>query len=194
MGLIFNVNCYSQYYNLDFEKADSLEKQLLTFIQRSDKSKIAIINSNDIAYKGSSILEIFSLKNKGSEGCTYYTTLPKDYCKGLKKVSITVSSRYQSEQQNGGFWVFATKGNNYLGKATTYPYKIPFPIVFDAKWQPMISPVMPYQWYTNTLEFEVSEDPDDIMIGFFVSNGNVWFDDVQISINNEIRNNFVFKL
>jgi hypothetical protein len=185
----------SKYFNFDFEETDSAGKSIIDFKQICYKSFLEIINNDEISVSGSNCFCITTFNKNRREGCTIYTTLPKEFCKGLRHVQVTISSRYQFTSKNGGFWIFATKGNKNLGKATTCSGYFPFPVVVTPfKWQPKNIPVFPYEWYTDKLDFTIAEDPDELMLGFYVRYRSVWFDNIQIILNDKPINDLVFKI
>ena len=184
----------SNYLNFDFEDTDSIGKTVTKINYMCYKTIVEINRDYEISCKGNNCLCIFSHNNDLKEGCTIYTSLPKDLCKGLRHVQVSLKSRYQSEQQNGGFWVFATKGIKYLGKATTFPGYFPFPIIFTFMWKPRYYPVFPYEWYSYNLDLNIEEDPDELLLGFYVRSGRVWYDDIKITLNNKPVDNLVFQI
>ena len=184
----------SEYLNFDFEETDSVEKEILYFDYRCFKTMLEINRNPEVSFSGNNCLSLNTYNSNWTEGCTIYTSLPIKYCKGLRHVQITLKSRYQFENQNGGFWVFATKGIKYLGKATTYPGYFPFPIIFTFLWKPMLQPVFPYEWYFYKLDFKIDEDPDELLLGFYDKFGRVWYDDIEITLNDKPINNFAFQI
>lgn len=182
------------YYNFDFEDTDTSGKKITAINFICYKTIVEINRNTDISFSGNNCLCLNTHNNNGYEGCTIYTSLPREFCKGLRHVEIIIKSRYQSEYKNGGFWVFATKGNKYLGKATTYHGYFPFPIIYSFMWKPRKFPVFPFEWYTDKLEFNISEDPDELLLGFYVRYGRIWYDDIQITLNGKTVNNLVFMI
>lgn len=189
----FFTSAQSDYFNFGFEDSDTAGKKIISVNYICYKTIVEIERNSEISFSGNNCLCLNTHNNNDYEGCTIYISLPKEFCKDLRHVEVTLKSRYQSDYKNGGFWVFATKGNKYLGKATTYPGYFPFPIIYSFMWKPRKFPVFPYEWYSDKLEFNIGEDPDELLLGFYVRYGRIWYDDIQVTLNDKPVNNLVFK-
>lgn len=184
----------SKYYDFNFELTDTIGKKIIQWEKRYNRSKVYLYSDKNIVKSGTNCLGISAKDWRYYQGCTLYTSLPKELCKGLRKVHVTVNILFSRETQNGGLWVFATKGIKYLGKASTYWGYIPYPIIFTEKWQMRNPFVTPEKWYKYELNYEIEEDPDEILLGFYVRFGYIWYDNIQIILNDKPIENLVFQL
>jgi hypothetical protein len=180
------------YLDLNFEDKNADDNRILKSEYICYKTMLEISRNPEISADGNNCLSIRTW-NQTREGCTIYFSLPEDMRKDLKHVRITLKIRYSQSFPNGGFWVFATKGIRYLGKATTYPGYIPYPIIFTYMWRPKWFPVNTYEWYDYDLSFDIDQDPDDLIFGFFVKSGKVWYDDIQLYLNNNPVENLIIE-
>jgi hypothetical protein len=186
------VQSQVKFVNTDFEKQDTTGKSILTWNYRCYNSEINL--DSTVSFSNKNSLYINSHNRDRKEGCTVYTILPKKYNANLKSINISVRIRFPYDRQTGGFWVFAYKNNRILDGSSTYPYQLPFPLVISKIYKGMNLPISPWDWNIYNIEIPLNEEPDEIMIGFYVSSDNIWFDDLKISINEKIINDFVFQI
>lgn len=185
-------NAQSKFPNTGFEPCNTTGKHVCVFNYRCYKSDIFLDSLVFFAEKNS--LCINSRNRNREEGCTVYAILPKHFCNNLKQINISVRIRFPYDRQNGGFWIFSFKDNKIINGASTYPYKLPFPLILTHIYQGALIPVTAWKWNIYEMEFTFTEDPEEIMFGFYTAKGRIWFDDIKITLNDGPVENIIFQM
>jgi hypothetical protein len=181
-----------KYYNMDFEKTDSIGKKVVQWQYQSQGTEFYVDSTTSATGKHSMFINLRQVEVTG--GLSFYFVLPKVYYAGLRTMNISVKVMTRNEKPCAGLWCSVKKDKVLLAKASTYKGGIPFPInIFPVSGGTNV-PVIPYSWTPYNFEIKVDKDPTEVIIGLAVLRDRAWFDDIIININGKPVNDLVFQM
>ena len=189
--LPLTIQAQKKYFNLDFEKTDSIGKKIFQWKNETFGTEFYVDSATKAQGKSSmfaNLQHVVGVKN----GVPFYFVLPTAYYTGLRSISISLKIMFRNEKPNAGLWCTVKKDNELLATACTYKGNVSMNVIpFSATAGTMV-PVIPYTWtpYNFTIKFD--KDPNFVIIGLILLNDRAWFDNIEIKLNGKPVNDLVF--
>lgn len=169
-----------EFYNLDFEKTDTIGKSIVKWQYETYSMGTKFIIENSNASTGNNCL--FIKKIRPDEPFNNFIVLPKSYYKGFRTFKISLQQKMPYDIPNAGVWFSFKKDKKFIRqnsftKNGDYGHTI-----------------MPFSWTPYSFEVTFDEDPDEVRVGIWVSKDRAWFDNIILEINGKPLTDLVFEI
>lgn len=179
------------YYNLDFERSDTIGYNVIQVKSAFGGTVMAIDSARSVSGKYS--LSINTVNTEiGTYGLITFI-LPKQWNKGLRTIDITVSIFAQNNTPN--FQCIASKGKETIGCNMTCSDSSSWFTekgkgVRPGRYRPgvcLITEVKPAPktdvWTTHSFNITIDKDPTEVMFYLIIPAGITLFDNLSITLN-----------
>jgi hypothetical protein len=185
------IQAQKKYYNLDFEKTDSIGKKVFQWKNETFGTEFYVDSTTKAQGKNSmfaNLQHVVDVKN----GVPFYFVLQKANYAGLRAISISVKIMFRNEKPNAGLWCTVKKDNELLGSKCTYKGNVSMNVIPFSATAGTSVPVIPYTWIPYNFTIKFDNDPTNVIIGLILLNDRAWFDNIEIKLNGKPLENMVF--